>query len=149
MTPDEKSTVLDVNNLWVTYATDNGPLHTVRNVTMKIARGEIYGLVGESGSGKTTLARALVRYLPRNGSITKGSISLAGTDLLALPQSELRKVWGARVTMVHQDPAKAINPSIPVGEQICASEGDGALGDTAIARQVADEGAGEGGLARA
>ena len=118
MTPDEKSTVLDVNNLWVTYATENGALHTVRNVTMKIARGEIYGLVGESGSGKTTLARALVRYLPRNGSITQGSISLAGTDLLALPQSELRKVWGARVTMVHQDPAKAINPSIPVGEQI-------------------------------
>jgi peptide/nickel transport system ATP-binding protein len=118
MTQDDKSTVLDVKNLWVTYATDNGPLHTVRNVTMKIARGEIYGLVGESGSGKTTLARALVRYLPRNGSITQGSISLAGTDLLALPQSEIRKVWGARVTMVHQDPARAINPSIPVGEQI-------------------------------
>ncbi len=118
MTLGDKSTVLDVKNLWVTYATENGPLHTVRNVTMKIARGEIYGLVGESGSGKTTLARALVRYLPRNGSITQGSISLAGVDLLALSQNDLRKVWGAQVTMVHQDPAKAINPSIPVGEQI-------------------------------
>lgn len=118
MTQDDKSTILDVKNLWVTYATDNGPLDTVRDVTMKIARGEIYGLVGESGSGKTTLARALVRYLPRNGSITRGSISLAGTDLLALSQSELRKTWGAQVTMVHQDPTKSINPSIPVGEQI-------------------------------
>ncbi len=118
MTLGDKSTVLDVKNLWVTYATENGPLHTVRNVTMKIGRGEIYGLVGESGSGKTTLARALVRYLPRNGSITQGSISLAGVDLLALSPNDLRKVWGAQVTMVHQDPAKAINPSIPVGEQI-------------------------------
>jgi peptide/nickel transport system ATP-binding protein len=118
MATDDKPTVLEVKNLWVSYATDDGPLNTVRNVSMKIRRGEIYGLVGESGSGKTTLARALVRYLPRNGSITSGSISLVGTDLLALSPGELRKVWGARVTMVHQDPSKAINPSITVGEQI-------------------------------
>jgi peptide/nickel transport system ATP-binding protein len=118
MNTEDKSTVLDVKNLWVSYATDDGPLDTVRNVSMQIRRGEIYGLVGESGSGKTTLARALVRYLPRNGSITRGSISLGGTDLLALPPQEIRKVWGSRITMVHQDPSKAINPSITVGEQI-------------------------------
>jgi peptide/nickel transport system ATP-binding protein len=118
MTTEEKSTVLEVKDLWVSYATENGPLNTVRNVSMKIRKGEIYGLVGESGSGKTTLARALVRYLPRNGSITQGSISLAGTNLLALSPQEMRKVWGSRVTMVHQDPSRAINPAIPVGEQI-------------------------------
>lgn len=114
----KEDVVLDVKNVWVSYDTENGPLDTVRRVSMQIRRGEIYGLVGESGSGKTTLARAIVRYLPRNGRITNGSISLAGVDLLALSPKELRKVWGARVTMVHQDPFKALNPAIPVGEQI-------------------------------
>jgi peptide/nickel transport system ATP-binding protein len=118
MQTDEKPIVLKVDNLWVSYATENGPLATVRNISMNIRQGEIYGLVGESGSGKTTLARALVRYLPRNGKISQGSISLAGTDLLSLSPNEMRKVWGARITMVHQDPAKAINPAIPVGEQV-------------------------------
>lgn len=114
----DKTTVLDLENLTVTYQTDKGPLHTVRNVSLKIASGEIYGLVGESGSGKTTLARAVVRYLPSNGEITSGTVKLAGTDLYTLPKKELRNIWGSRVTMVHQDPNAAINPAMLVGDQI-------------------------------
>jgi len=110
--------VLDVRNLTVAYATANGLLPTVRDVSLQIAGGEIYGLVGESGSGKTTLARALVRYLPENGQITAGAIMLDGTDLLALSRADMRRVWGARITMVHQDPAAAVNPALTVGEQI-------------------------------
>jgi peptide/nickel transport system ATP-binding protein len=109
---------LEVRDLTVSYRTDFGPLAVLRGVSLTIAPGEIYGLVGESGSGKTTLARAIVRYLPPNGRITAGSVRLDGTDLLALPAAELRKVWGARITMVHQDPNSAVNPSLPVGEQI-------------------------------
>jgi peptide/nickel transport system ATP-binding protein len=110
--------VLEVHNLGVTYATEKGPLHTVRDVSLQIRRGEIYGLVGESGSGKTTLARAIVRYLPSNGSTTGGPVLLDGVDLFQLSPREMRRVWGAKITMVHQDPATAINPSILVGEQI-------------------------------
>lgn len=102
----------------VTYETEKGPLHTVRNVSLKIAPGEIYGLVGESGSGKTTLARAVVRYLPANGKITSGSVKLSGTDLYQLPRKGVRKIWGSKVTMVHQDPNAAINPSMLIGDQI-------------------------------
>jgi peptide/nickel transport system ATP-binding protein len=109
---------LEVRELAVSYQTESGPLPTVRGVSLAIAPGEIYGLVGESGSGKTTLARAVVRYLPANGRITGGSIRLDGTELLALPAGAMRRVWGARVTMVHQDPASAVNPAIPIGEQI-------------------------------
>jgi peptide/nickel transport system ATP-binding protein len=76
--------VLDIRNLTVTYDTDCGPLHTVRDVSLHIAPGEIYGLVGESGSGKTTLARAAVRYLPANGRVTGGSVTLDGLNLLNL-----------------------------------------------------------------
>jgi peptide/nickel transport system ATP-binding protein len=110
--------VLSIQNLTVTYATENGPLHTVRNVSLNIHRGEIYGLVGESGSGKTTLARAVVRYLPSNGKISAGTALLSGVDMQTLSPKELRQVWGNQITMVHQDPAAAVNPSIPVGEQI-------------------------------
>jgi peptide/nickel transport system ATP-binding protein len=110
--------VLDVKDITVTYRTDKGPLHTVRNVSLALSAGEIYGLVGESGSGKSTLARALVCYLPSNGFLSSGSICLGDTDLLSLSRAEMRKVWGCRVTMVHQDPSAAINPAIPIGEQI-------------------------------
>jgi len=109
---------LRIHDLTVTYDTETGPLHTVRNVSMEIAPGEIYGLVGESGSGKTTLARAVVRYLPANGRITRGSVALDGANLLDLSRADMRKLWGARITMVHQDPAAAVNPSIVIGEQI-------------------------------
>lgn len=60
-------TGLQVEKLTVTYETEAGLLDTVRDVSLQVKPGEIYGLVGESGSGKTTFARAVVRYLPRNG----------------------------------------------------------------------------------
>ncbi len=113
-----RAPTLEVRDLSVGYQTDSGLLATVRRVSLAIAPGEIYGLVGESGSGKTTLARAVVRYLPANGRITGGSIRLDGTDLLALSAGQMRRIWGASITMVHQDPASAVNPAIPIGEQI-------------------------------
>src|SRR5512139_3956727 len=90
--------VLDVQNLTITYHTEKGPLHTVRNVTLQIAAGEIYGLVGESGSGKTTLARGLVQYLPANGHATGDIVTLDGKHLIGLQRSEMRKIWGSKIT---------------------------------------------------
>ncbi len=114
----ENTAVLTVENLTVTYNTEAGPLDTVRNVSLKIAAGEIYGLVGESGSGKTTLARGIVRYLPSNGQVNRGKVELCNTDLLKAARKDMRSIWGSRITMVHQDPNAAINPAIPIGEQI-------------------------------
>jgi peptide/nickel transport system ATP-binding protein len=116
--PSKLPPLLDVRDLSVTYATEKGPLETVRNVSFEIQPGEIYGLVGESGSGKTTLARALVRYLPRNGAISSGSVYLEGQNLLELSPKQMRNLWGARISMVHQDPTGAVNPAITVGEQV-------------------------------
>ena len=115
---DREAAALEVRDLTVTYATEGGPLDTVRNISLSIAPGEIYGLVGESGSGKTTLARAVVRYLPSNGRVTSGSVRLDGLELLELSRKQVRSVWGSRITMVHQDPNTAVNPSIVIGEQI-------------------------------
>ncbi len=110
--------VLEIEDVDIVYRTSGGPLHTVRDVSLRIARGESYGLVGESGSGKTTLARGAVRFLPSNGSVTKGRVRLSGTDLLGASQNEMRKLWGARIGMVHQDPSAAVNPAMRVGNQL-------------------------------
>jgi peptide/nickel transport system ATP-binding protein len=109
---------LHVENLTITYGTESGPLDTVRNASISIKPGEIYGLVGESGSGKTTFARAVVRYLPGNGWIKEGSIHLDGIDLRKLTVEQVRKIWGCQVTMVHQSPHTSVNPSMRVGDQI-------------------------------
>jgi len=117
-TLDAAGAALWIRDLTIAYDTDRGPLETVRGVTLAIAPGEIFGLVGESGSGKTTLARAIVRYLPANGRVLAGSVRLDGTELLELSRAQMRRTWGARITMVHQDPNTAVNPSIMIGEQI-------------------------------
>ena len=115
---ESEPTGLEIRDLTITYDTESGPLDTVRNVSLDVSPGEIYGLVGESGSGKTTLARAIVQYLAENGSIKGGSVVLDGVDLLRLNKSEMRRVWGSRITMVHQDPFRSVNPAMAVGEQI-------------------------------
>jgi peptide/nickel transport system ATP-binding protein len=109
---------LELRDLTITYDTEAGPLDTVRNVSLHIVPGEIYGLVGESGSGKTTLARAVVRYLALNGRIKSGEVLLDGVDLREKTKQEMRRIWGSDITMVHQDPNNSVNPSMPVGDQI-------------------------------
>ena len=84
----------------------------------RVGRGESYGLVGESGSGKSTMALALMRYLPRNGRVRSGSITIDGRDALALGRSDLRRLRAETVSMVYQEPGRALNPSIRVGRQV-------------------------------
>jgi len=110
--------ILDVQDLSVAYATEAGMLHTVRHVSLRVGRGEVYGLVGESGSGKTTLASAVVRYLPANGRILGGRVLLNGVNLLELSPADMRRVWGAQIAVVPQSPRTSVNPSIVIGEQI-------------------------------
>ena len=90
----------------------------LRDVSFRIGRGESYGLVGESGSGKSTMALALMRYLPRNGRVRSGAITIDGRDALALGRSDLRRLRAETVSMVYQEPGRALNPSIRVGRQV-------------------------------
>ena len=80
--------------------------------------GESYGLVGESGCGKSTAALAVVRYLPRNGRVRGGRISIDGRDVLTRSRSELRRLRANDVSMVYQNPGTALNPSIRIGHQV-------------------------------
>jgi len=110
--------VLEINNLTVSYRQGKNWLDAARDVSLRIEPGQSYGLVGESGSGKSTLALAVMRYLSENGAIRQGNIKLAGRDLMALSEAEMRQVWGERVKLVPQNPLSSLNPSLPIGEQI-------------------------------
>ncbi|RIK41319.1 MAG: peptide ABC transporter ATP-binding protein [Chloroflexi bacterium] len=110
--------LLDLTNLSIAYRTGNRWIEAVRDVTLRIARGQTYGLVGESGSGKSTLALAAMRYLSSNGKVTQGTIHFGGLDLQTLPEEEMRSLWGKEMALVPQDPLSSLNPSIRVGEQV-------------------------------
>ncbi|HUA49430.1 MAG TPA: ABC transporter ATP-binding protein [Solirubrobacteraceae bacterium] len=114
MAPD----ALTVDGIDITYRVRGRELTTVRDVSFRIGRGESYGLVGESGSGKSTIALAVVRYLARNGRVSKGRIAIDGRDVLAMRGEELRKLRANTVSMVYQEPGRALNPTIKVGRQV-------------------------------
>jgi len=109
---------LDVENLEITYRVRGRPLRVVRDVSFRVGRGESFGLVGESGCGKSTIALGIVRYLARNGSVSGGKVEIDGRDVLALNQGELRKLRQSTVSMVYQEPGRALNPTLKVGRQV-------------------------------
>ncbi|WP_407114599.1 ABC transporter ATP-binding protein [Bradyrhizobium sp. LMG 9283] len=109
---------LRLDRLSVTYRAGGRDRAVLRDVSFEIARGESYGLVGESGCGKSTVALTAVRYLPRNGNISGGSVILDGADVIRLGPEALRRLRAKQLSMVYQDPGKALNPSISVGRQL-------------------------------
>jgi peptide/nickel transport system ATP-binding protein len=109
---------LEVEDLDVVYKVRGVDRQVLRGVSFTVAGGEAYGLVGESGCGKSTAALAIVRYLARNGRVRGGSIRVAGSDVLTLSNEQLRQVRADQLSMVYQNPADALNPSIRIGAQV-------------------------------
>jgi peptide/nickel transport system ATP-binding protein len=114
----EVADALRLEHLEIGYRVRRAQQRIVRDVSLHVARGESFGLVGESGCGKSTIALAIVRYLARNGSVTDGSIEIDGQDVLALDNEALRRLRARKVSMVYQEPGRALNPSILVGRQV-------------------------------
>jgi peptide/nickel transport system ATP-binding protein len=109
--------LLDVRNLSIEFATAQGTVTAVRDVSFEISAGEVLGLVGESGSGKSVSALALLRLLPPQARI-RGSIKFRGEELLALSEPAMRNIRGAGISMIFQEPTTALNPVMRVGDQI-------------------------------
>ena len=118
MTDSHRPPALEISNLTVSYRQGPRWLDAVRDVSLRIERGQTYGLVGESGSGKSTLALAIMRYLSSNGAIRQGSIQLAGRNLATLSDADMRQVWSAELKLVPQNPLSSLNPSLRVGIQM-------------------------------
>jgi oligopeptide/dipeptide ABC transporter ATP-binding protein len=108
-----------VRGLSVSYEPDGGqPVRALVQASLSIGPGESLGILGESGSGKSTLASALMRLLPANARYETGEVFFRGCNLLEASEGELRNIRGARIALIPQDPALALNPVISVGDQI-------------------------------
>jgi ABC-type dipeptide/oligopeptide/nickel transport system ATPase component len=109
--------LLSVENLNVKFATQTGEVAAVRDVSFSIAEGGTLGLVGESGSGKSATSLAIMRLLPPQAHIT-GNVSFSGQELLALDSESMRRIRGAGISMIFQEPMTALNPVMRVGDQV-------------------------------
>lgn len=111
--------ILEVRNLTVEYTSGKSIVQAVNNLSFTLEKGEALGLVGETGAGKTTTALSIMQLITSPpGRIKSGEIIFEGKDLTKLPQSELRKLRGEKISMIFQDPMTALNPVITVGDQI-------------------------------
>lgn len=110
-------TILTVKDLAVTFDTADGAVNAVRGISFDVAAGECLGIVGESGSGKSQSALAAMGLLAENGAAT-GQILFNGTDMLTAPKPQLRKIRGAEMSMIFQDPLTSLTPHMTVGAQM-------------------------------
>jgi peptide/nickel transport system ATP-binding protein len=110
--------LLDVRDLSVSFETNGGPVQAVDGVSFGLERGEVLAIVGESGSGKSVCAMTLMGLTRGPNTTILGSALLEGQELIGAPEAQLRRVRGARLAMVFQDPQSSLNPVHRVGDQI-------------------------------
>jgi len=113
--------LLSVESLRTQFATSAGVVRAVDGLSFAIDRGEVLGLVGESGCGKSVTSLSIMRLVPPPGAIVGGSIRLDGDDLLDKDAEAMRRVRGARIGMVFQEPMTSLNPVFTIGDQIAAA----------------------------
>ena len=111
--------LLEVSDLSVVYRTYEGTVAAVNGLGFSLHRGRTLGLVGESGAGKTTTALSIMGLVPSPpGVVESGRIIFDGQDLLRLPEREMKRIRGNRISMIFQDPMTSLNPVLTVGLQI-------------------------------
>lgn len=111
--------LLEVRNLAVDFRTSDGLVQAVRGVDFEVNAGEVLGIVGESGCGKSVTSLAVIGLLPKpNGYISEGRIMFDGADLRQLSEASMRQIRGNAISMIFQEPMTALNPVLPIGEQI-------------------------------
>ncbi len=115
------SALLDVQGLETHFATAQGVLRAVDGVSFAIERGEVLGLVGESGCGKSVTSLSIMRLVPPPGRVAAGRVLFEGEDLLAKDAEAMRRVRGARIAMVFQEPMTSLNPVFSIGDQIASA----------------------------
>ena len=111
--------LLNVKDLETRFRTREGVVHAVNGVSFELDEGETLGIVGESGCGKSVTVLSILRLIPMPpGEIVNGSADFQGNDLIKLPHEELRKIRGAQIGMVFQDPMTSFNPVHTIGRQL-------------------------------
>lgn len=109
---------LEVNNLTISFRTNNGAVRAVRDISFTLNEGETLAIAGESGSGKSVTTRAVMGILAGNAMVDNGEIIYDGKDLLKIPEEEFHTLRGHKLSMVFQDPLSALNPIMRIGKQL-------------------------------
>jgi len=116
---EQNAPLLDIRNLRMYFHLREGTVRAVDNISISIQRGQTLGIVGESGSGKSMTAMSVLRLIPEPpGKIEGGTIYFNGTNLVELNEAKLRKIRGADISMIFQEPMTSLNPVFTVGNQI-------------------------------
>jgi len=110
--------LLELRQLSVSFATDDGTVRAVDGIDLALQRGRTLGLVGESGCGKSVTSLAVMGLLPPENSTVSGEVHFEGRDLLKVPPRDLRDLRGAQLAMIFQEPMTSLNPSFTIGNQI-------------------------------
>jgi peptide/nickel transport system ATP-binding protein len=111
--------LIEVKDLKVQFATEDGLVRAVDGVSFELARGEVLGIVGESGSGKSVTAMTLLGLTKDRNTRFEGEVLYKGRDVLRMNEEQLREVRGNEMSMIFQDPMTSMNPVYTVGAQIC------------------------------
>ncbi len=136
--PSHGETVVDITDLFVSFASDQGAVRAVDGVSLQVSRGEVVAVVGESGSGKTVTAKTILGLLPETAT-TSGVVMLSGrhggsaNDIISVSRQRLQQLRGSDVAMVFQEPSTALNPVYTVGWQIA----EGLRAHTSMSRREA------------
>jgi peptide/nickel transport system ATP-binding protein len=141
------SEVLSVQNLGTHFFTKAGVVRAVDDVSFTVARGEILGLVGESGSGKSVTGFSVLGLVDPPGRVVAGRILFKGQDLVAIGERQWRRIRGARIAMIFQDPMMTLNPVLRIDTQMIEAILAHERIDRGAARQRARDALGQVGIA--
>ncbi len=117
-TPPSGEPLLTVEDLQVSFTTEEGVVHAVEGASLTVAPGEILAVVGESGSGKSVTAMTVMGLTRSPNAMFEGTAHYKGTELIGASEEELRRVRGAEIAMIFQDPMTSLNPVMKIGDQI-------------------------------
>ena len=109
---------LEVNDLKISFRTNNGRVQAVRDISFDLYEGETLAIVGESGSGKSVTSRAIMGILAPNAIVESGEILYDGKDLMQITEEEFHSLRGDKISMVFQDPLSSLNPIVKIGKQL-------------------------------
>src|SRR5712691_8071562 len=111
--------LIEVNDLKVHFATEDGLVRAVDGVSFTLDRGEVLGIVGESGSGKSVTSMTLLGLTRDKNTRFEGEVVYKGRNVLQMSEDELQQVRGNEMAMIFQDPMTSLNPVYTIGAQIC------------------------------
>ena len=115
---ENREKIIEVKDLVISFKTDHGILHAVRNISFDLYKGETLCIVGESGSGKSVTSKTIMGILAANAIVENGSILYRGENLLEVAEEEFHKIRGHKIGMIFQDPLSSLNPIVRIGKQI-------------------------------